>query len=122
MVEEPLSAKDATAATRDVNRAVAAALPPDGPSDFTRAAGVLNEWGFPVWNLEDFGFVDGAAPDTVNPSLWRQARLNNHGGLFRVTDGIYQVRGFDISNVTFVATRTGWVVIDPLTTAETARA
>jgi alkyl sulfatase BDS1-like metallo-beta-lactamase superfamily hydrolase len=130
-VEEPLSVKDATDATRAANQAVAAALPLDDPDDFTLASrghmagppgAVLNEWEFPVWNLEDFAFVDGAAPGTVNPSLWRQARLNNHGGLFRVTDGIYQVRGFDISNITFVATDSGWIVIDPLTTAETARA
>ncbi len=130
-MEDPLSTKGATDATRAANAAVAAALPLGDQSDFARAAAgriatpagpVSNEWGFPVWDLGTFAFVDGAAPDTVNPSLWRQAQLNNHGGLFRVTDGIYQVRGYDISNITFVATRTGWIVIDPLTTAETARA
>ena len=83
--------KDATEPTRAANQAVAAALPLDDPNDFTLAShghmagppgAVLNEWGFPVWNLEDFAFVDGTAPGTVNPSLWRQGRLNNHGGLF----------------------------------------
>ena len=123
--------REATDATRAANQAVAAALPLDDPDDFTRASrghmaappgAVLNAWGFPVWNLEDFAFVDGTAPGTVNPSLWRQAQLNNHGGLFEVADGIYQVRGFDLSNMTFVATDSGRIVIDPLTSAETARA
>lgn len=66
-------------------------------------------------------FAD-APPSTVNPSLWRQARLNNIAGLFEVAPSVYQVRGMDISNVTFVAGATGWIVIDPLTAEETARA
>ena len=69
-------------------------------------------------------FLDGEdAPDTVNPSLWRQARLNaRHHGLFEVTDGLYQVRSFDIANMTLIRGDTGWIVIDPLTSSETARA
>ncbi|MFV0524874.1 MAG: alkyl/aryl-sulfatase [Acidimicrobiales bacterium] len=66
--------------------------------------------------------ADPVAPDSVHPSLWRQARLNSHHGLFEVTDGVWQARGYDISNVTFLAGTRGWVVIDPLTTAETAAA
>ena len=61
-------------------------------------------------------------PDTVNPSLWRQARLNLNHGLFKVTAGVYQVRGFDISNITFIEGETGYIVIDPLTSAEPAAA
>jgi alkyl sulfatase BDS1-like metallo-beta-lactamase superfamily hydrolase len=62
------------------------------------------------------------SPDTVNPHLWRHAVLNAHHGLFEVAPGVWQVRGYDISNVTFIAGATGWVVIDPLTSAVTARA
>ena len=68
------------------------------------------------------GVIDGEAPPTVNPSLWRQARLNALRGLFKVTDGVYQVRGYDISNMTLVEGRTGWIVVDPLTVQETAAA
>ncbi|HEY8616480.1 alkyl/aryl-sulfatase [Phenylobacterium sp.] len=75
-----------------------------------------------VWDLAAYDFIKGTAPASVNPSLWRQAQLLSKHGLFKVTDGVWQVRGFDIANVTFVAGRTGWIVIDPLTAAETARA
>lgn len=124
--------KDATEATRRANAAVAAALPLDDPSDFDRArrgllaeapAQVLHEGGFPVWDRDNFAFLaDEAPPDTVNPSLWRQARLNAIAGLFEIAPGFYQVRGLDLSNITFVQGETGWVVIDPLTSAETAAA
>jgi alkyl sulfatase BDS1-like metallo-beta-lactamase superfamily hydrolase len=62
------------------------------------------------------------APSTVNPSLWRQARLNMHNGLFQVTDRIYQVRGFDISNMTLIEGDRGVIIIDPRVCTETARA
>ena len=80
-----------------------------------------------VWDLDSYAFLDDPSyadtpPATVNPSLWRQARLNNIAGLFEVAPSIYQVRGMDISNVTFVAGTIGWIVIDPLTAEETARA
>ena len=76
----------------------------------------------PVWDLKPFEFLADYCPPTVNPSLWRQAQLNAHHGLFEVTPGIYQVRGYDISNITFVRSDNGWIVIDPLTVAETAAA
>lgn len=76
----------------------------------------------PLWNLDAFEFLADDCPATVNPSLWRQAQLNANHGLFEVTPGIYQVRGYDISNITFVRGETGWIVIDPLTVAETAAA
>jgi alkyl sulfatase BDS1-like metallo-beta-lactamase superfamily hydrolase len=66
-------------------------------------------------------FLHGDAPDTVHPSLWRHALLNNFRGLFKVTDGVYQVRGESLSNATFVETDSGYIIIDPLTTVETAR-
>ena len=76
-----------------------------------------------IWSLEDYAFLaDEQAPDTVNPSLWRQARLNMNNGLFQVTDRIYQVRGFDISNMTIIEGDRGLIVIDPLISTEIARA
>ena len=75
-----------------------------------------------VWDLGEYGFLDGDSPSEVNPSLWRQAQLNRIHGLFEVCDGIYQVRGYDLSNISFVRTDTGWIVVDPLTVAETAAA
>ncbi|MEU1618713.1 alkyl sulfatase dimerization domain-containing protein [Streptomyces sp. NPDC005722] len=75
-----------------------------------------------VWDLEAYGFLGGECPDTVNPSLWRQSRLCADHGLFEVTEGIYQVRGFDLSNMTLVEGERGVLVIDPLISAETAAA
>jgi alkyl sulfatase BDS1-like metallo-beta-lactamase superfamily hydrolase len=79
--------------------------------------------GFAVWDMSAYSFIDeGPNPNTVHPSLWRQAHLNNAHGLFQITDGMWQVRGYDISNITFIAGNTGWIVIDPLTAAPSARA
>lgn len=76
-----------------------------------------------VWDTQAHAFEsDEAAPATVNPSLWRQARLNNVSGLFQVTDRIYQVRGLDLANMTIVEGEHGLIIIDPLLSAETARA
>ena len=76
-----------------------------------------------VFDLSRFEFLDGEAPDTVNPSLWRQCQLNaRYHGLFEVTDGLYQVRGFDLANMTLVRGESGWIVIDPLTSSETSAA
>lgn len=73
-------------------------------------------------DFDAFKFVDGAAPPTVNPSLWRHAQLNAQIGLFKVTNGLYQLRGFDMGNMTLVEGKTGWIVIDALTAKETAAA
>ena len=75
-----------------------------------------------VWDFDAFASQKGEAPPTVNPSLWRQALLNNHVGLFKVSDGIWQVRGFDLANLTLIEGRSGWIVVDTLTTRETAAA
>lgn len=75
-----------------------------------------------VWDMPSYDFIEGEAPDTVNPSLWRQATLNNNHGLFEVTPGIYQLRGFDLSNMSIIEGETGWILVDPLTTKETAAA
>lgn len=84
---------------------------------------IRNDKGEIVWNLTKYKFLDNEeSPESVNPSLWRMARLNYIHGLFKVCDGIYQVRGFDLANITFVETNTGLVVIDPLTFEEAAKA
>jgi len=75
-----------------------------------------------VFDSAPFAYLDGERPDTVNPSLWRQAQLCRKNGLYQVTEGIYQVRGFDISNMTIVEGNTGMIVIDPLISAECAAA
>jgi len=78
--------------------------------------------GIVVWDFAAFDFVTGDAPATVNPSLWQQAIRNNQVGLFEVTERIWQVRGFDLANMTLIQGDTGWIVVDTLTTRETAAA
>ncbi len=123
----------ATSYTQQANAAVQKALPFANKQDFEDASrgwiGTLDTGeirdaqGNVVWNLNAYAFLrDENAPATVNPSLWRQAQLNMHHGLFQVTDHIYQVRGFDLSNMTIVEGDDGLIVIDPLMTMETARA
>jgi len=75
-----------------------------------------------VWDMPAYGFIGSEVPGSVNPSLWRQAQLNNIHGLFEVTDGVYQVRGYDLSNMTIIEGQTGWIIVDPLTARETAAA
>ena len=75
-----------------------------------------------VWDNDAYAFLDDACPDTANPSLWRQSQLCAKQGLFEVTDGIYQVRGLDLSNMTLVEGDEGVIVIDPLISKETAAA
>ena len=77
----------------------------------------------PAFDLTKTSFLEGEAADTVNPSLWRQAQLNaQHHGLYEVVDGIYQIRSFDIANMTLIRGETGWIVIDPLTSSESSSA
>lgn len=83
---------------------------------------VLDDAGRVVWDTDGYGFLDGPAPGTVHPSLWRQSGLVAKTGLFEVVPGIYQVRGFDLSNITFVEGERGVIVIDPLISTETAAA
>ena len=126
--------KDASEFTRAANRAVLDELPFDDLQDFEDAsrgfiaplpAGhVVKEDGDFVYDSARLAFIEGreGPPETVNPSLWRQARLVAKGGLFEVCDRIYQVRNLDISNLTVIEGDTGVIVVDPLISAETARA
>ncbi|TXI64140.1 MAG: MBL fold metallo-hydrolase [Mycolicibacterium mageritense] len=130
------SVKGASEATKSANKKVLDTLPFNDRSDFEDAKrGLLsrpdtltikNENGDVVWDLEQYkGYIaDGKpAPDTVNPSLWRNAQLCMEYGLFEVVpDRIYQVRGYDLSNVTFVRGDTGWIVVDTAISPETAKA
>ncbi len=127
MASEP---RDASAHTTAHNAPVA--LPFDD-ADFERATrglvaqhpgGVIETPIGVVWDTSRYDFIERGStnPDTVSPSLWRQAQLNNVHGLFEVGPGIWQARGYDISNVTFIEGATGWIVIDPLTVEPTARA
>ncbi|EDO4759427.1 MBL fold metallo-hydrolase, partial [Salmonella enterica] len=86
--------------------------------------GILNNTdGKPYYRADDYKFdINASAPQTINPSLWRQSQLNGISGLFKVTDRMYQVRGQDISNITFIEGKTGLIVIDPLVTAGAAKA
>ncbi len=137
--EPDLDRKPATDHTRRLAGVLADRLPLDDDTDFERATrGMVAQHPTgmiggdrPVWDVHRHDFVRDAPepPDTVNPSLWRQARLNCIHGLFEVAapaddgrGGVWQARGYDLSNITFVAGDTGWIVIDPLTSAETAAA
>ena len=127
--------KPATASTKAANEAVLKALPFNDKEDFANAARgfigkpdtltIKNAKGDVVWDLEAYKkyiSADKPAPDSVNPSLWRNAQLNMQYGLFKVSEKIYQVRGYDITNITFIQGKTGWIVFDPLLSAETSKA
>src|SRR3546814_6300957 len=115
-------------------RALAARLPLDDPQDFANAARgkiaeikdvlIVAKDGKVIWDRRAYDFLNGtAAPDTVNPSLWRQARLNAIHGLFEVVpDKIWQLRGYDLSVMTVIRGKTGWIVVDPLLSEEAAAA
>ena len=75
-----------------------------------------------AWSQDAYAFLNEDAPDSANPSLWRNTQLNHVYGLFEVMDGIYQVRGYDMSNITFIKGETGWIIYDPLMTVECAQA
>ena len=76
-----------------------------------------------AWDMERYDFfLEGKEFDSIHPSLQRQGTLNMNFGLYKVMDGIYQVRGFDLANISYIKGETGWIVFDPLTTEETARA
>ena len=131
------AAKPATEATKEYNALYRNGLPFDDVQDFEDArrgllaalpdpAIIKNAEGTPVWDLSVYQFLGTSeaddAPDTVNPSLWRMAKLNMLHGLFEVVDGIYQARGYDLSVMSIIRTDTGYIVIDPLVSAETAAA
>lgn len=126
-------AKDATAQTKSANDALYGQLPFTDKTDFMNAHKgfiaplpselIKGKQGNVVWDPQQYAFIKEGekAPDTVNPSLWRQSQLINIGGLFQVTDGVYQIRNLDLSNMTIMEGKAGITVIDPLVSAETAK-
>jgi alkyl sulfatase BDS1-like metallo-beta-lactamase superfamily hydrolase len=125
--------KDASASVVAAQTAMLNALPFSDTRDFDDAARgfmgtidnarIASPQGRVIWSLEPYAFLaEEEAPATVNPSLWRQSRLNMNHGLFEVTPGVYQVRGFDIANMTLVEGDTGVIVVDTLTSIEGAQA
>ncbi len=127
--------KPATEFTKKENAAVFNALPFSDRQDFENAqrgfiakpdtVTIKDAQGNVVWDLEQYKTyisIDKDAPDTVNPSLWRNSQLVIQHGLFKVTDNIYQIRGFDLTNITFIKGKTGWIIFDPLISPETAKA
>src|ERR1039457_6118497 len=125
--------KDASASVIAQHAATLQALPFSDTGDFDDAsrgflgtlenARIASAQGRVVWSLEPYGFLsDAKAPPTVDPSLWRQSRLNMNHGLFEVVPGVYQVRGLDIANMTLIEGNSGVIVVDTLTSIEGARA
>lgn len=125
-----------TLATTKINQAVIDQLPLSNQQDFKDAQRGLiasldslvttNVQGETVWDMDAYKFIqftgiNGGSPASINPSLWRQANLNNIHGLFKVSEGIYQLRGFDLANMTLIEGDSGWIVVDPLTAKETAK-
>jgi alkyl sulfatase BDS1-like metallo-beta-lactamase superfamily hydrolase len=123
---------DATEATRARLTAAAERLPLQDRADFddaergflgrSESRQVRSADGRVVWNLDAYAFLEDSCPQTANPSLWRQGQLLTKDGLFEVVPGIYQVRGYDLSVISFLETDTGVVVVDPLISTETAAA
>lgn len=122
-------------ATRERHERALASLPPDDGTDAANTARglvasapedleITNEAGRVVWSLAPYAFLRESeeAPPSVHPALWRLARLNLAAGLFEVAQGVYQVRGFDISNMTLIEGDDGVIVVDPLVSPETAAA
>ena len=128
----PVKSQEASDATIRANQTIRDYLPFADDTDFKNAtrgqiatldAGqITGPDGRVIYDMEQFDFLKGDSPDTANPSLWRQSRLNAIHGLFEVVPGIYQVRGFDLAVMSFIRGKTGWIVVDPLTATETAAA
>jgi len=127
-----MTPKAATPTTAGANQAMRQAVAAFDKRDFDDATrGKLAELNDPlvkaadgriVWDARKFDFLKGEAPTSANPSLWRQQQLNHAQGLFKVADGIYQIRGYDIANMTLVEGQTGWIVIDTMLTAPVSKA
>ena len=124
--------KEATEQTKAINEAVYALLDFSDEQELEFAQRgliaapdsleIVDESGKVIWSQDAYAFLAEEAPDTANPSLWRHTQLNNIYGLFEVTEGIYQVRGYDMTNITFIKGETGWIVFDPLMSVECAQA
>jgi alkyl sulfatase BDS1-like metallo-beta-lactamase superfamily hydrolase len=123
---------EAAISTREARERISRELPFTDREDFALAGRgfvatrqdpkISDDAGRVAFDLSSYAFLDGEAPETANPSLWRQAQLITKHGLFKVHERIFQVRGFDVSSVSFILTDSGYIVVDPLTSVESARA
>ncbi len=125
------AAGDATPTTLKANAQFAQELKLDDPQDFEDAkrgfiakptGKIVAADGTLLKDFDAYNFLDAKTADTVNPSLWRHAQLNANVGLYKVAEGVYQLRGFDIANMTLIVGKTGWIVADTLTSRESAAA
>lgn len=128
------NAKNASEYTAEINSALYSLLDFEDSSEYENATRGLidapevleltDAAGNVIWSQAAYSFLEDYenAPDTVNPSLWENTRNNHAYGLFEVTDGIYQVRGYDMANLTLIRGETGWIVFDPLMSVECTQA
>ena len=126
--------KNATEYTVEINSAVYDLLDFEDTAEYENATRglidapesleILDEDGNVIWSQAAYSFLEDyeKAPGTVNPSLWENTRNNHAYGLFEVTEGIYQVRGYDMANLTVIEGETGWIVFDPLMSVECTQA
>lgn len=134
-VDQSLSSGGNVAPSRHTiehNHAVQAQLPFSDTRDFQEAKRGLvvaaenlvvkhSTSGDTIWDMPAYDFIDGKPPASVNPSLWRQAKLNGAPGLYKVKDGIWQLRGFDLATISIIEGDKGWIIVDPNTTIETGK-
>lgn len=125
--------KPATTITKQINEDVYQVLDFDDTQEeefakkgfitATDSLQITDDDGNVIWNMDNYDFVrDADSPDSANPSLWRNTKSNANYGLFQVSDDIYQVRGYDLSNMTFVRTDNSWIIMDCLASSDTAKA
>jgi alkyl sulfatase BDS1-like metallo-beta-lactamase superfamily hydrolase len=124
--------REPESSVREAHAALTESLPFDDVDDFAAVErgflgtlddpAIRNEAGEVVWDASTYDFIDGDAPESVHPSLWRQSKLVAKHGLFEVVPGLYQVRGLDLSVMSFIEGDTGVIVVDPLISKETAAA
>lgn len=131
---DELAPKEATQWTQQKNQSILAKLPFNDKQDFEDAKNnfignipdlqIKNKEGRIIWSIKNYAFIlaSSQSPFSVNPSLWRQSKLNMNQGLYQVKENIYQVRGYDLSNMGIIESTKGLIIIDPLLTKETAKA
>lgn len=131
---DELAPKEASQWTKQNNQSILDKLPFNNKQDFedakrnfignTTDLQIKNKEGRIIWSLKNYAFIlaTSHAPFTVNPSFWRQSKLNMNYGLYQVKDNIYQVRGYDLSNMDIIEGKQGIIIIDPLVSKQTAKA
>lgn len=124
--------KEASSFTQKANEDLLNYLPFEDKTDYENArkgfiatiesGEIKDAEGNVVYSMKQYDFIKDDAPETANPSLWRQSELNSINGLFEVTKGVYQIRGFDLANMSLIEGEKGWIIVDPLLSPETSKA